>query len=187
MLHSQTSIDEKKLKKIYEDRENRVALYEYTPTLFAPFYCRMEPLKFVRRVRLMDEYLKKGHFKVYYLAVDGKLVGYNVLSPGGRRLSFSTPKDIVSGPAFIDPTERSKGYNKLMKRLCFTHCDYDYAYVYNWVDKTNIPSIKSVEKMGFEKVGEVKVLGLRHKLVPAEKGSCIVYRLPSLKNRKKAE
>ena len=187
MVHSQTSIDEKKLKKMYEDPENHVVLYEYIPTLFSPFYCSMEPMRFVRRIRLMDEYLKKGHYKVYYLAIDGTIVGYNVLSPGGRRLSFSGPNDIVSGPAFIDPNYRSKGYNRLMKRLCFDNCSYDYDYVYNWVDKSNIPSIKSVEKMGFEKVGEVKVIGLRHKLVPAENGTCIVYRFPSLKRRKAQE
>lgn len=181
MKHTQTNIDEKVLKRVYEDKENQVVLYEYKPTLLAPFYCDMEPMRFVRRIRLLDEYLRKGHYKVYYLAIDGVLVGYNVLSPGGRRLSFSTSDDIVTGPVFIDPAYRSKGYNKLMKRLCYANCSYDYQYVYGWVDKTNIPSIKSVEKMGFEKVGEVNVVGLRHKLEPAENGACIVYRLPSLK------
>ena len=43
------------------------------------------------------------------------------------------------------------------------------------VDESNIPSIKLVEKMGFEKVGEVKVLGLKHKLVLSENGTCIMY------------
>lgn len=181
MKHNQTSIDTRVLKKVYEDEDKQVVLYEYKPTLFAPFYYNMEPMRFVRRIRLMDEYLRKGHFKVYYLAIDGVLVGYNVLAQGGRRLSFSTSSDIVSGPAFIDPNYRSKGYNKLMKKLCYSNCNYDYDYVYNWVDKTNIPSIKSVEKMGFEKVGEVKVVGLRHRLIPSENGTCIVYRLPSLK------
>jgi len=181
-VRSKTAIDEKALKKVYEDPEGKVALYEYTPTLFAPLYCNMEPMKLRRRVRLLFEYLRKGRYKVYYLSVDGVLVGYNVLTPGGRRLSFSTSKDIISGPAFVDPEHRNKGYNRLMKRLSFSHCAYDYEFVYNWVDKTNIPSIKSVEKLGFQKVGEVKVTRLRRKLIPAENGTCNVYRLPSLKN-----
>jgi|LSQX01.2.fsa_nt_gb hypothetical protein len=95
MIHSQTSIDEKVLKKVYEDREQDIVLYEYKPSLLAPFYRNMEAMKFVRRVRLVDE--------------------------------------------------------------------------------SNIPSIKLVEKMGFEKVGEVKVLGLKHKLVLSENGTCIMY------------
>lgn len=116
-MRSQTNIDEKVLKKVYEDPMGKVALYEYTPTLFAPLYCNFEPLKIERRLRLLGEYLRKGRYKVYYLSVDGVLVGYNILAPGGRRLSFSTSRDIVSGPAFIDPDHRNKGYFKLLKPL----------------------------------------------------------------------
>ena len=180
-MRSQTNIDEKVLKKVYEDPMGKVALYEYTPTLFAPLYCNFEPLKIARRLRLLGEYLREGRYKVYYLSVDGVLVGYNILAPGGRRLSFSTSRDIVSGPAVIDPDHRNKGYFKLLKPLCYLYCAYDYEYVYNWVAKTNIPSIKAQERMGFEIVGEVNTVGLRRKLVPAKNGTCIVYRLPSLK------
>ena len=171
-----TDIDETVLKKLYED-EDGVALYEYTPTLLSPLYCDFEPMRFVRRMRFLDEYLKKGHYKVYYLAVNGRLVGYNVLAPGGRRLSFSTAADIVSGPMFIAADCRGKGYNALLHRLSLPRCAYPYEYVYCWIAKTNKASLRSIQKQGWEKVGELNIVGRSRRLVPAENGQDEVYRL----------
>lgn len=179
MRHSKTIIDENVLKKIYEDTEKQIALYEYNPTLLAPYYCNMEPMRFVRRIRLLDEYLKSGRYKVYYLAMDKVLIGYAVLAPGGRRLTYSSKQDIVCAPIFIDPQYRNKGYARLLKHLAFMYCTYPFEYNYGFIEKTNIASIKSVEKMGYEKVGELKVVGVTRKLVPVEDGAGthVVYRI----------
>ena len=82
------------MRKIVE--EGGYALWEYRPSLFAPLYGNMDRPSFVRRVRLMQEYLSKGKYKACYLQVDGKFVGYNVFAPGGRRLKCSTTRDLVS-------------------------------------------------------------------------------------------
>lgn len=177
MERSQKIIHENSLTRVYADEENHVVLYEYTPTLTALLYCNMEPMRFVQWVRLLEEFWRKGRYRVYYLALDGVLVGYNVLSPGGRRLSCSTSRDIVSGPVFVDPAYRCRGYSQLMQKLCYAHCGYDYDFVYNWIEKTNLPSIKSCEKIGFRKVGELTVSRVRRRLIPAENGTCIVFRL----------
>lgn len=176
MKHSQTSIDEKVLREVYKD-ENGVKLFEYKPSLLFPYYCNMEPMSFVRRIRLVEEFLRKGSYRVYYLAVDNTLIGYNLISPGGRRLSFSTAKDIVSGPTYIDPQYRNRGYNGLMQKLSYICYERDFDYIYVWIEKKNVASTKSYLKIGFEKVGEISFFGLRRKMIPTENGTSVVYRL----------
>lgn len=176
MKRSPTSIDDTVLKKLYEDKDG-MALYEYSPTAFAPLYCNFEPLRFVRRIRLLDEYFRRGRYKVYYLAFKGRLVGYTVLAPGGRRLSFSTAADLVAGPMFVAPECRGRGYNALLHSLSLPRCAYPYEYVYCWIDKSNVASLRSIQKQGWEKVGELNNVGKSRRLVPAENGHDEVYRL----------
>ena len=59
-------------------------------------------MKMVRRVRFLLEYLQVGHYLVYYLADQDDVVGHCVVVPGGRRLRFTTIKDIVLGPYYIE-------------------------------------------------------------------------------------
>ena len=90
-------------------KSNQYSLHEYRPTLVHPLAIDFEPLRIVRRFRFWFEILMGG-YRVYYLAVDGEFVGYCVVTPGGRRLSVSTKKDIVLGPYFVSPKHRGKGY-----------------------------------------------------------------------------
>ena len=94
-------------------RDNGFELLEYKPTLLHPLLVPFEKLSFARKTRLRLELIRGGYI-VYYLAVDGAVVGYNVIAPGGRRLKLSTPKDIVVGPLFISPEHRGKGFSVLL-------------------------------------------------------------------------
>lgn len=159
--------------------ENGFTLWEYTPSLFKPLYGNIDPPSFTRRIRFLLEYFGKGSYKVYYLEVNGNLVGYNVFAPGGRRLKCSTSKDLVDGPSFILPEHRGHGYVTILKRMVLKHCCAGYEYVYGWISKDNIASIKACIKAGFDvDFGELKVVGKMRKLqqTPKGEGSNVIIR-----------
>lgn len=160
-------------KKIYE--KQGFQLLEYNPSLFHPLYMDFEPMRFVRRMRFMTEYFRKGKYKVYYLKVDDKLVGHCVVTPGGRRLKCSTKNDVVLGPYFIQENERGKGYSKKLISLVLKHCSYDYLNAYDWVDKKNIASRRASESCGFLPVAELDVKMPFRTLVIVDQGEDIVY------------
>lgn len=169
-------IIDKRLKNVY--KEGNVALYEYRPSLLCPLYGKIDSLTFVRRVRLTLEYLRRRSYKVYYLAVDGKLVGYDVITPGGRRLKFSTSLDVVTGPIFIKPEHRGKGYGKTLLRLAMKMCKGQAERVLCWIQRGNAASIKTHEVVGFMPIGSLDVVGKRRNLVEyneIDRGKYLVY------------
>ncbi len=114
--------------------------------------------------------------RVYYLSVADCVVGYCVVTPGGRRLKKSTPDDIVLGPYYIAPEYRGNGYAKELIKMTLSHCGYEYRYAYDWIDKNNVGSIKASEACGFKECGRLNVVGLFRRLVETENGSDIIYR-----------
>lgn len=159
----------KRMRKIVE--EGGYALWEYRPSLFAPLYGNMDRPSFVRRVRLMQEYLSKGKYKACYLQVDGKFVGYNVFAPGGRRLKCSTTRDLVSGPSYVLPEYRGNGYAVKMLVMGIKYFSENYDNVYAWISKNNVASIRAYTKAGFDvDFGELNIVGKCRKLKQVEKG-----------------
>lgn len=172
----------KRMRKIVE--EGGYTLWEYRPSLLKPLYGNIDPPSLIRRIRLMQEYLSKGRYKVYYLEVGDQLVGYNVFAPGGRRLKCSTDRDLVDGPSFILPEHRGHGYVTILKKLVLKYCCSGYENVYGWISKNNIASIKACAKAGFDvSYGELKVVGKMRRLQQTAKGEgtnvIIRYKLES--------
>lgn len=168
-----TEIDEKKLRLIY--KEGNKAFYEYDPTPFALLYCDFEKMSFPRRIRLLMELFSKGGYKVYYLAVDGVLVGHCVAAYGNRRLKRSSEEDIVLGPYFIDPEHRGHGYAKDLVKMVLEKCTMKYRYAYDYINKNNVPSIKTSVFCGFKLCGELDIEGFLHNLVERPGGEYNIY------------
>lgn len=158
-------------------KKDDVELKEYIPTLFSPLHPRFEPMRLVRRIRFLGEYIRKEKYLVYYLYISGEPVGYCVVTPGGRRLKCSTSSDVVIGPYYVDPAKRGKRYGELLIALTLAHCRYPYQYAYDWIEKENIPSIRASERCGFEKIGELNVVGISRKLVEVEIGDDYIFRV----------
>lgn len=157
--------------------EGICSIYEYTPSVLKPLAVPLEHLSLVRRIRFLLEYLRGG-YKVYYLAIDGGVVGYCVITPGGRRLKRTTGHDIVIGPYFICPEYRGKGYGKIIVEFSLKHCSYTYDKAYDWIHESNIPSIKCMESCGFKHVGNLDVVGRLRKLMYNSNGAYRVYMRP---------
>lgn len=155
-------------------RTNEYGLYEYTPKLLSPLIVPFENLSLIRRIRFFLEYLRGG-YRVYYLSVGEIIVGYNVVTPGGRRLKISTHKDIVIGPLYIAPDFRRKGYSTVLMKLTLEYCAYSYENAYDWIEKNNVPSIRTSLSCGFKECAHLNVIGICRKLVLAEDGNDIVF------------
>ncbi len=163
----------KTMRCVYQG-EN-IELYEYVPTLLCPVYYDFEPMTFVRRIRYLFDYLQKGHYRIYYLKVVDDLIGYCVIAPGGRRLKCSTSDDIIVGPYFIKKDERRKGYSKILINATLENCSYNYKRAFDWILKSNIPSIRTTEACGFSWYGELNVVGKMRKLVEMPNGKYTIY------------
>ena len=160
---------------VYEN--GTIKVIEYTPSLTKPLLYNFEKMRLVRRVRFLLEYLHHDHYRVYYLQDSGEWIGYCVIAPGGRRLTCSLKTDVVLGPYYIDQKYRGKGYGKLLINLAIKCCSYSFESAYDWIEKKNISSIKASEANGFQKIGELNVVGVRRKLVLTDKGEDNVYQL----------
>lgn len=174
MTRNTNEIDSEKLVLIYSEGDK--LFYEYDPTPFSLLYCHFEKMTFPRRIRLLMEYFAKGKYKVFYLAVNGRLVGHCVVAYGNRRLKCSSEEDIVLGPYFVDPEYRGSGYAKDIVRMTLNHGGLEYRYAYDYINKTNVPSIKTTLFCGFEKCGELDIEGPLHKLVIKQDGEYNIYR-----------
>lgn len=157
---------------VYEKDNTR--LLKYVPTIAKPLYTDFEPLRLIRRIRLLLELLGPGKYDVYYLEKYGDLVGYCVVTPGGRRLKCSTKKDIVLGPYYVKESERGKGYSVELIRLVLECTNYEFAY--DWIEKTNIASRKASERCGFKPFAELNVSRFLRRLTIVKSGDDIVYR-----------
>lgn len=156
--------------------EGNYSLYEYIPKFSKPMAISFEKMRVVRCLRFWYEMLKGG-YKVYYLADNDTIVGYCVVTPGGRRLSVSKKDDIVVGPYFISPQFRERGYAKALVRMTLNSCTYNYKFAFDWIHKDNYASIKTSEACGFVQEGHrLNVVGIMRKLVLDDNGNNIIYK-----------
>ena len=163
-----------KIKEI-EKREQYV-LYEYQPTLFHPLLLDFEPMRFVRRVRFLLEYLQKGKYLVYYLAEHDDFVAHCVVVPGGRKSQCTTEDDIVLGPYYVEKTKRGKGYSEILIKRVLARYPFPYTCAFDYIAKSNIPSIRASEKCGFKRYAELDVVGVMRTPLLVDSGRYIVYR-----------
>jgi L-amino acid N-acyltransferase YncA len=166
-------------------KNNRLSLFKsigdnidiliYEPT-FGKWYCQdLEPMKPVRWIRLLTEYIRGG-FLVFYLRKEEELCSYSVTARGGRRLKCSTKEDIVIGPEFTCAQHRGKGYNGLIKRAIADYYKSSAKALYNYIDEDNKASINATLKFGFKPVGRLHVTRLLRRLIETPDGEHIIFR-----------
>ena len=149
-------IMEKLKLAISRNTQGGYRIYEFIPSITRLFYKNMEDISFQRRIRFALELIKG--YKVYYLEIRGKIVGYCVISIGGGRYSFAGKSDIVVGPYYVEKEERGNHYSELLVSELLMYDNIHYNDAYDWIKKTNIPSLKCSEAVGFEIVGTADIV-----------------------------
>lgn len=140
-----------------------------------PYFSRI-----VHHIRMTREMIF-AKYQVIYMRKNDKIVGHLVVSRGGTRIAESTKDDIVIGPIWITPSQRgkglgSKGINDVLHNLGFS-----YKYAYEYIEDTNVASIRTVEKNGFSSLGKCKEYGILKTIKPCESGNIILYRIKEFK------
>lgn len=131
--------------------------------------------RIIHRVRMVRE-LILSHYQVIYMRKNGQIIGHLVVGRGGSRIAESNQKDIVIGPIWVIPSERSRGYASKGIQYILQAYHGSYRYAYEYIEKENTASIRTVEKNGFEFVYECNEYGLLKKIKPCSGGHLVVYR-----------
>lgn len=170
-------------KLSFINEKNEIQFYSYKPSLIDIYYPCYEKdevphyfSRLIHRFRMVRE-IVKSHYQVVYMIKDNKVIGHLVVGRGGSRIEMSTPKDIVIGPIWVVPKQRSFGYASQGIKFVLNDMDIDYEYAYEYIEKDNTPSIRTVEKNGFDFVGECNEYGLFKMIRPCKGGHLNVYRI----------
>ena len=124
-------------------------IFKYTPSifhLFGKYY--PERITFRRIIRFILA-LPDG-YEIYSLVKVDKALGYCTIQNGkSHRFNYTTEKDIVVGPYVVMPDYQGHGLAvKMISRVLMANKGkYEYAYVY--INRDNVASIKTFEKLGF--------------------------------------
>lgn len=167
----------------YIDELEGIKFYCFTPSLFKiyyPCYKKEEcPTYFKRPIHIlrMIREIYKSNYKVVYMFENEKVIGHLVVGRGGSRIAESTKNDIVIGPIWVVPNKRCNGYASLGIRFILEKMNLDYQYAYEYIERTNIASIRTVEKNGFDFVSECKEFGVFKVIKPYANGNLNVYRI----------
>lgn len=175
-------IDDKRLTLVV-DREYKI--YAYKPSLFRMFYRNYEKQTPQRFIRFLFE-LHKG-YTVYYLEKDENIVAYSVVSKGGGRYHFAENSDIVVGPYFVLEEYRGNHYSEILVSEILNHIETDYRYAFDWVKKTNEPSLKCSDRVGFRIVNTADIIPPLRKIVVRNNDSGEYYILRMKKPSLSAE
>ena len=117
-------------------------------------------------VRCLFQLVTLGKAKVYCYRYNGELVHTSYVIPKCYKFPFMSKYDYEIGPCFTYPKFRGKGfYPQMLKYIC-SSVGMKKSTFYMIVDESNLPSIKGIEKAGFQKCGNIKVTRIlkRYKL-----------------------
>ena len=162
---------------------NGISFYSYKPSfgnIYYPCYKSEDvPPYFSRKIhklRMLRE-LYKSKYQVIYMMRNDAVVGHLVVGRGGSRIAMSTKKDIVIGPIWVVPGQRSLGYASRGIHFVLHEMGIDYDYAYEYIENVNVPSIRTVQKNGFEFVDSCGEYGLFKTIRPCVGGHLNVYRI----------
>lgn len=108
-------------------------------------------------VRCLFQIITFGKARVYCCRYNGELVHTSYVIPKCYKFPFMSKWDYEIGPCFTYPKFRGKGiYPQILKYIC-SSIGTEKSVFYMIVDETNLPSIKGIEKAGFQRCGTIKV------------------------------
>lgn len=142
-----------KMKEVYSEGSLKIMLFK--PNIFNLFGGNLRRLDFRENIRFCLN-LAYG-YETYHLFDDSKEIGYCVVSQGGlKRYPFASKNDIIIGPYFIKEDYRGKKLSVFLVEKCINVLRLDYNSAYDFINKSNVPSIKVTEAMNFKYYSDAK-------------------------------
>lgn len=97
-----------------------------------------------------------GKYKIYYLCNGIDVAHYSYLIPKCSKFPFMRKEDYEIGPCVTATDYRRKGCYHFILNHITSQAEYQQSVFYMIVKKTNEPSIKGIEKSGFNRDGSVR-------------------------------
>ena len=149
---------------IQSDNRNGLAVYVFTPSVF----CLVPPsikrhFSMCDRAKLMLRVLRG--YTVYYQTDGEKLVSYCFLKRNYLcKYAFLKDKDVLINPYYVSPEYRGRGLGGKLIEAAIADKNEGWETVYAVVKEDNLPSIRTLEKLNFVRIGFSDKSGLSHKL-----------------------
>lgn len=159
-----------------------MGFYEYKASLLRYFYTPMAPYErlFSRKIRETLDFIKGG-YKVLYI-FDNKIpIAYCTIVKGGGRYKFSTKQDIIICNVWVRPESRGKGIAKELYKYLLNNMNLKYQRAYAFIPNDNLPSIKTVLKIGFQKISDADRVGILKIIKKQNNGHLGIYSYVSKK------
>lgn len=158
-----------------------VEYVKYIPTLFCHYdkcYSTDEQPEYwnllSHKLRMCVELIRNQYFVIYCLH-HRHVIGHAVVSRGGN-FADSTDNDIVIGPIWISPLYRSNGYGTKLIKNILENLSIEYRFAYEFISPSNAASIRTVEKCGYEFLGNGTRTGIFKELKMDASGNWQVFR-----------
>lgn len=146
------------------DNESGFALYAFHPSLF----CLVPPR--IERCFSMVDYAKlvlrvlRG-YTVYYLTDGERIAGYCFLKRNYlRKYSFLKDNDMLINPYYVSPEYRGQGLGGKLIEAAIADQNERWETVWAVVKEENLPSIRTLERLNFSRIGFSEKRRWSHKL-----------------------
>ncbi len=138
--------------------ENNNGIKIFVPSVFGKLYISNEIKQFKKTlVRIYFTIMTFGKAKIFYVTSDSdtKVIHTSYVFSRCFKFPFLGKKDFIIGPCFTHPDFRGKGIYPMVLDYIVNLLGEKDTKFYMVVDSENTPSIKGIEKAGFERCGEI--------------------------------
>lgn len=146
------------------DNDSGLMTYVFSPSFFRLVPARIKSsFSVFERARLLLRVFR-GYF-VYYQTDKDKLVSYCFLKRNYlHKYSFLKKDDVLINPYFVSPMYRGQGLGGKLIQTAMEDSNKCWKTVYAVVKEDNLPSIRTLEKLNFHRIGYSDKQGWSHKL-----------------------
>lgn len=161
--------------------DDKYSFYLFEPQNTELFWNQCYPYgkSFIQICRFLSE-KARNYYQIYYMFSDSEMVGFCVVHTGGGRYHFVDKRDLMIGPYFIDVKWRGKGLSvKLLKAVVWRFLPRDRD-VYDYINITNIPSLRASEAIGMTVVNGISINHFTHRMTLSQIGQSefLLYKYP---------
>lgn len=146
------------------DKESGIATYVFHPSLFCLVPPRIKnSFSLAERGKLMLRVFR-GYI-IYYQTKEDQLVSYCFLKRNYlHKYPFLKNTDVLINPYYVAPKFRGCGLGGKLIRTAIEDRQEAWKRVYALVKEDNLPSIRTFEKLKFDKIGFSDKSGWSHRL-----------------------
>lgn len=149
---------------IQPEQQGGLATYVFTPSLFQLVPKRIRNcFSVTERAKLLLRVLR-GYY-VYYQTQNDRLVSYCFLKRNYLgKYPFLSKNDVLINPYFVSKDYRGRGLGGKLIDTAIKDTQTAWERVYALVMQDNLPSIRTLEKLQFERIGYSDKRGWSHRI-----------------------